>query len=279
MGLWTPLRRKSFSPEDAMEVFQFYKQAKRSLSKLWVGYVYHLHREFDEAERIYLEVIQESRDQQVRRAAHELLARLQEDQMQPPSQQALEEVSKLIVPPLPSRATVPVPPARVASPPQTEIPPIAFLESSLPAFLKVTADRLARHMEAVGEREIGREFTQQEFQRIVVQNVQDRLLGQISEVTTEISPDGITGSGVVQIGRLKVPLSCRVGLLVKDQRPTLVIYEVVVNGVAIPEAMRNLIGIQVNRRLNQERYPLRFRDLHLREGSLFMSVELLEVKR
>ncbi len=281
----------------------FFEKAR---TKLWVGYLYQSHGQLDEAKRLYEEVIQEARVSEEAAAARELLSRALEPApegtlgSQPgkgiPSLQKAAPVAA----PAPSLVTGPsaaiphpeAPKMKVATfldspvkavltvftppPPSLEhqMQSVAWLESSLPVFIQVTADRLASLMQRVGETELTRSYTQKEFQRVVLRSVQAYLPNQMEDVATEIHPDGVVGSGTVLMGGLTFRLRSRVGIALADERPHVVIHEVRVGDIVVPEPLLKLLEMRVNQRVDQERYPLKFKRIELREGSALMSVEL-----
>ena len=147
------------------------------------------------------------------------------------------------------------------------------MEVSVPLFIQVSADRLAQTMEAVGETDVTRKFTQQEFEQMVLRSVRGRLRHQVSDLVVQIRPDGMVGSGRVRLGRFTFPLSSRMEITLVNDRPHVVIHETMVADVPLPEGMRTLLEIQINRIIDKSRYPVRFKRFEFREDALWITVE------
>lgn len=174
-------------------------------------------------------------------------------------------------------------PSRAASPPS---PPSAdplqnwveallpsILESTLSAFVQITLDRLSATMEAAGETELARRFTEQEFDRVVVQTLERRSQGQVSEITARFEPDGFSGSGTVNLGSQKFVVSIKLSVKLFNQKPHMVLREIRVGSLNISRPTLEALEKQVNRFIDAQRYPLVLKEFHPGNGSVWMSVE------
>ncbi|MDO8730131.1 MAG: tetratricopeptide repeat protein [Candidatus Omnitrophota bacterium] len=155
-------------------------------------------------------------------------------------------------------------------------PVINWLESFLPVFVSVFTDRLSKYMEAVGEKELERRFTEVEFGELVVREVQRRFPGQVTGIQTKIHPDGFVGSGNVHLGMLKFPVEAKLGILVENSRPHAVIHSIKIGKIPLPEALLKFLEIRVNSTIDQTKYLLKVKEYKLNEGYAWISVELAE---
>ncbi len=146
--------------------------------------------------------------------------------------------------------------------------------TSIPLFIEVAADRLARALEVVGEIEISREFTEREFHQIVVPALQNRFSGRLADVRIRIHSDGIAGSGTLALGDRLFRLTSEVGMELLDDRPQVIFHEIRVNDVRMPRAVVERVQTRVNQLIDRHRYPIRFRELELMEGAIWIEGEL-----
>jgi hypothetical protein len=137
----------------------------------------------------------------------------------------------------------------------------------------VFADRLSKYMEAAGETQITRRFSELEFQDLVVREVQRRFPGQLSDVQTKITPEGFIGKGTVRLGLLRFPLEAKIGIKVVDYRVNPVLREVKIGGIPVPAGILKHLETQVTREIEKKRYPLRVKEYTLKEGYAHISVE------
>ncbi|MBI3318106.1 MAG: hypothetical protein HYZ90_03040 [Candidatus Omnitrophica bacterium] len=242
-----------------------------TLPKLRVGFSFHQSGQLEEARRLYLEVLQESRDSEEMAVVQELLLSLNRIPPPGPSPPA---------PGLSSETTrsSPAPSGNLAVeiPEEGESLPVTqWMERSLPVFVQVFSERLSRSLEAVGERELTRQYTEAEFRQVVLRGVQARLPQRISDVATQIRPDGIVGSGTVHLGRFRFQLASRVGISVVNERPHARIHELKVGSFVAPELLRRMIERQINLAIDRQRSTLRVKEFSLAQGSARISVELI----
>lgn len=174
----------------------------------------------------------------------------------------------------------PPPPTEAAPEQSTEIvleadtPIVNWLEGFLPVFVDVFSDRLAKYMDAAGERELTRRFTEFEFRDLVVRQVQRRFPGQVSEIQTHIWPEGFVGTGKVKLGILTFNLSARIGIVLADDRPHAILHEVKAGLLSIPGPLLKMLEKRVNSSIDRADYPLRVTRYELHEGYALISVEL-----
>ncbi len=155
-------------------------------------------------------------------------------------------------------------------------PVMTWLESFLPIFVEVFMERMSKYMQAVGETEMTRKYTESEFQDLVVRRVQARFPGQTSNITTRIHPDGFVGAGDIHLGPLHFPISARIGITVVEERPNAEVREVTVGPLAIPKPLLRLLGKRVNETIQKSRYPLKIKRYELKEGWALISVEMAQ---
>ncbi len=56
-------------------------------------------------------------------------------------------------------------------------------------------------------------------------------------------------------------------------RPRLVIRQIQVDGVEIPDEFKELLQLRVNEMVERQRFPIKFKLFELKEGSALVSVE------
>lgn len=156
---------------------------------------------------------------------------------------------------------------------ETGSPLMKWMADFLPVFVTVFADRLAKYMEAAGETQMTRRFTELEFQDLVVREVQRRFPGQINDIQTKITPQGFVGKGTVRIGLLRFNLEAKIGIEVVDYRVHPKLREVKIGPVPIPSGILKHLETQVIIAIEKKRYPLRVKEYTLKDGYANISVE------
>ena len=262
--------------------------------KLWTGWVYQTNQDRERARQSYEEAIRmagESADESA--VARQLIEQLDAPAAAAPAPipagepaagpSPAETQAPLAPPPLlgalqPSPQEKQAPPQEAAA---VKLPkePMSFLEAAIPMFVELTTRRLASYVRGAGETEVVRSCSQEELQQIVTEAVRSRLRDRAREVQVEIHPDGLLGSAVLLAGPVPVHLSCRSGVTVVGGRLHLAIRELKVEGLGVPAAVNALLQKRINHLIDQRRYSVRFRQLQLYEGSLFMSAELTDMAR
>lgn len=149
----------------------------------------------------------------------------------------------------------------------------AILESTLPVFIRVAMDRLDRMLEVAGEKDLSRRFTDTEFRRVVIDTVQAKSGGQISDLSAEIHGDGFHSSGTVNLGNLKLIISATTGIQVVEQRPHILLKELRVGSFEISSSTLRLLEKQMNRTIDSQQYPLLVKEFRFNEGWVWMAVE------
>ena len=146
-------------------------------------------------------------------------------------------------------------------------------QRTLPVFVQVFADRLAKYMDGVGETELTRKYTGEEFQKIVLERVQALFPGQIRDVTIKIHPDGYVGSGIIRVGPLSFSVEGRLGVEVANERPHVIIHELRVWKVPVMESLRKQLASQINKTIDTLRLPVKVTEYETREDYCWISVE------
>jgi len=287
---------------------------ERTLAKLRLGVEYHLQGRFDPAEQLYQEVLWETRDSEEIAAVRELLTQLDEarshqntDHQGPPSGAgfsgtlagpsevgfAMRRPSLVLGPSSPARGTErpsDTVPARADESLQTlstsggpssnnlaaaSKPLLAWLESSVPAFIEVSSRRLARTLGVMETKEMTRVYSQEEIRFLIVQAVDARFPGQFQDIFVQIRPDGVLSGGTLHLGFMPLQITSKVGVIFVDENPQMVIHEARVGGLQVPSAVLKLLERRINRRVGQENLPLKLKSLDLREGSAVLGLELV----
>ena len=155
-------------------------------------------------------------------------------------------------------------------------PLFSWSERILPIFVQTFADRLAKYMEVAGEKELSRKYTEEEFRKIVLRRVQERFPGQIQVNEMAIGPNGYTGSGSARVGFLTFALSGRIGIQVEKERPHVVIHEMRVWKIPVPELVRNRLAQRVNQMIDGLKLPLKVTQYDFKEGYVVIHVKRVE---
>ena len=155
-------------------------------------------------------------------------------------------------------------------------PLVNWLENFLPVFVSVFSERLSKYMEAVGEKQLSRRFTDVEFGELVVREVQRKFPGQVTNIKTQIHPDGFVGSGDVHLGVLKFRVETKLGIVVQNARPHAVVQGIKIGNFSLPDTLLKLLETRVNARIDETRYTLEVTEYKLSEGYAWISVEVAE---
>ncbi len=159
------------------------------------------------------------------------------------------------------------------------LPVLGWLEKTTPTFVEVFEERLAEYIRHVGEHQLSRRLTEQEFLRIVVKRVQERYAGQISDPHVSITPEGFEGSIVVHLGLLTFPVEGKVNILLVKERPHVEILRLAVGRVPVPGMLRQLLQSRVNDVVDRAKMPLRVMEFHQLSGAVDVRVLLAEEAR
>lgn len=151
---------------------------------------------------------------------------------------------------------------------------VSWLESSLPLFVEIFSERLYQYMSVARETELARRFTDPELKLHVVQRVQEKFAGQLSDVDTQILPSGILASGVVSVGLLRYRLLGRFQIMLEEEYPHLVIDEIQMGDQPIPGFLLRQIEARVNEAIDRQNHLLRVKEFQLYDGWAYISVEI-----
>jgi len=153
-------------------------------------------------------------------------------------------------------------------------PLMNWLENFVPVFVEVFTNRLARYMQIAGVKELTRRFSGDEFNKLVVRRVRERFPGQVKNVKMQIREDGYVGTGTVKLGILTFPVKARIGIEVIEERAHVIIQEIRVGKLSVPEPLRKILETRVNLAVVKAKYPLRIKEYQLEDGYAFISVEM-----
>jgi len=153
-------------------------------------------------------------------------------------------------------------------------PLMNWLENFVPVFVEVFTNRLARYMQIAGVKELTRRFSEDEFNKLVVRRVRERFPGQVKNVKMQIREDGYVGTGTVKLGILTFPVKARIGIEVIEERAHVIIQEIRVGKLSVPEPLRKILETRVNLAVVKAKYPLRIKEYQLEDGYAFISVEM-----
>lgn len=151
---------------------------------------------------------------------------------------------------------------------------VSWLETSLPTFVQIFSERLYQYMTVAHERELARRFTEQEFKLHVVQKVQEKFSGELSDLEAHIQGSGIVASGLVRLGLLSYRLLGRVGVFLEEETPHLIIEEIRMGDQPVPGFLLRQIETRVNEAIDQQNHPLRIKEFQLYDGWAYVSVEI-----
>lgn len=154
------------------------------------------------------------------------------------------------------------------------IPVLSWLETTLPGFIETFAARLAQYMRNVGETEYRRRLTEDDFRRLVVSRMLERFPNQLSEVQVEIVPEGFQGSMSVRIGLLWFPVAGQIRFVLVHERPHIVIPELTVGHLPVPDALRRLLETRINRQIDEARLALKVKQFDLTHDGVEATVAL-----
>lgn len=259
------------------------RRVETNLGLLQRVFVYQERGLLDEAEWLCWEVIHATRDPEEVAVAYELLLSIRHAKF----------IAGASAPPVktpsfsPPSVGGPVAPPDSSSPPTSLAPVVpegtpllgapppaaAWFESSLPLFFTAFTERLTDHLELVGERAITRKMTEAELRQIVVPRVLARFPQQVTHPVVHIHPDGIVGSAMLHLGPVEVPLRCRVGVTVVNDRPRVALHELAISRVPLPRMVLGAMEQRINQRIDREPFALRVKEFRLRDGWALISVE------
>ncbi len=155
-------------------------------------------------------------------------------------------------------------------------PLVNWLENFLPVFVSVFSERLSKYMEAVGEKQLSRRFTDVEFGELVVREVQRKFPGQVTHVKTQIHPDGFVGSGDVHLGILNFRVEAKLGIVIRNDRPYAIVQSIKIGNFSLPEPLLKLLETRVNTTIDRTKYSLKVKEYKLNEGYAWISVEVAD---
>lgn len=277
-GLWESVALSGESSETgprAITVEAARSYAVAPQAKLQIGFRYQQIGEWDQAQRMYEEVLWETRDPEDLTAVRELMVRLEEERVnrKPASPARLgRKPGRAAIPPMrPPQSAEGLQTPTLA---QAGRPFLSWLETSVPVFVEMTAQRLARYMEAVGEKELTRECTEAEFRQVVVRPLSGRFGKEISDLSATIQPNGIVGAGTLHLGRLAFRVASRIGIALADGRPRAVLYEAKIGTLQVPEPVLKFLEKKINRLIARKLLPLKIKRVDFRQGKAFVSVEI-----
>lgn len=155
-------------------------------------------------------------------------------------------------------------------------PVLGRLETAIPAFVEVFAERMAQYLRSTGETTHARVLTEQDFHRLVVRRVQERFPNQFSDIQMTIAPDGFHGSCAVRVGVLWFPVAGQARVPLTAGRPHVELAALRVGPIPIPEAIRQVLEARVNAAIDQARLPLRVERFVPTLGGVDVQVSLAE---
>ena len=147
------------------------------------------------------------------------------------------------------------------------------LETTVPVFTHALLERLDRYMRAADHQQLAKRFNEQELRNLVVQYVQPKSQGQLSDMATRIQADGLHLSGTVNVGEFKLVLEGRFGFRVVRERVHVVIQEIRVGSLEVSQPMLRVLENQMNQLIDEQPSPVAVKEFRLSDGSLFLSVE------
>lgn len=150
---------------------------------------------------------------------------------------------------------------------------LAGLELALPMFVEAFDTRLSRYMEVAGQRKISRMFSEKDLYNVLLGRVQTEYPGAIREPAIKIRADGFAGDIRLNFGDINARLQGRLGLSPTQGRLHVDLYELGIDGVAVPRDLLRVMERDVNQMIDAQRLVLKVTEFWMREGEVWISVE------
>lgn len=151
---------------------------------------------------------------------------------------------------------------------------LAGVELALPMFIEAFDTRLARYLEAVGERQLTRIYTEKELRLVVIDKVQAQRPGAIQEPMVRIYPDGFHGSMKLNMGGLNAKIQGRVAFKTVDGRLHIRLSELFINGQVVSSDLLKVMEQETNQIIDSQKMLLEVSEFSTREGTVLISVEV-----
>ncbi len=164
-------------------------------------------------------------------------------------------------------------PAAAASYDWVEILLPAVMESTMPVVMDTAMHRLTSAMEAAGEHSLARRFTEEEFNRFVVNYVNRESGGQLRSMRVGLRPEGFLFQAQAFVGKDQFPVSGLIRFSLSDFTPKLSIKELKIASHAVSDKTCGQLEKLVNQKIAQKNYPLQVKEFQMKDGAVWMSVE------
>ena len=151
---------------------------------------------------------------------------------------------------------------------------LAGVELALPMFIEAFDTRLARYLEAVGERQLTRVYTEKELRLVVINKVQAQRPGAIQEPLVRIYPDGFHGSMRLSMGGVNAKIQGRIAFQTVNRRLHIRLSELFINGQLVPSDLLKVMEHETNQIIDGQEMLLDVSEFSTREGIVRISVEV-----
>lgn len=164
-------------------------------------------------------------------------------------------------------------PAASASYAWVEILLPAVMESTMPVVMDTAMHRLTSAMEAAGEHSLARRFTEEEFNRFVVDYVNRESGGQLRSMRVGLRPEGFLFQAQAFLGKDQFPVSGLIRFSLSGATPQLSIKELKIASHEVSGKTCGQLEKLVNQKITQKNYPLQVKEFQMKDGAVWMSVE------
>ncbi len=151
---------------------------------------------------------------------------------------------------------------------------LAGVELALPMFIEAFDSRLARYLEAAGERRLTRLYTEKELRLVVIDKVQSQRPGAIQEPLVRIYPDGFHGSMRLSMGGVNAKIQGRIAFKPVNRRLHVSLSELFINGQVVPADLLKVMEHETNQMIDAQELLLDVSEFTTREGTVLISVEV-----
>ena len=149
----------------------------------------------------------------------------------------------------------------------------AVMESTMPLVMDTAMHRLTSAMEAAGEHSLARRFTEEEFNRFVVDYVNRESRGQLRSMRVALRPEGFLFQAQAFLGKDQFPVSGLIRFSLAGVTPKLSIKELKIAEHTVSDKTCGQLEKLVNQKIGQKNYPLQVKEFQMKDGAVWMSVE------
>ncbi len=149
----------------------------------------------------------------------------------------------------------------------------ALMESTMPLVMDTAMHRLTSTMDAAGEHSLARRFTEEEFNRFVIDYVNRESRGQLRSMHVLLRPEGFLFQAQAFLGKDRFPVSGLIRFSLAGATPKLSIKELTIASHTVSDKTCAQLEKLVNQKITQKNYPLQVKEFQMKDGSAWISVE------